>query len=665
MTLQRNAYQIQRDAAVRTVRAHVNVQADWLEVVTRFSDWLTWLTANDSARYCSSRILDALSSSSDSFSAWSSQKGLDVTDSEEALLELVEDGPRKSLRADVAYLLGWAAARSYIQRPEGSRGFTAAYELVRLLDSFGVGYAGVADALAACSEEEWHRLKQEVEAIIGKTPQGVLEDIPSPFPPLDNAKRLWESALEAEQTINQHILDVPFPTVLPRILADMGRRDINFLAKALDSTAGPWVTWSCLAELQTDQLVELLKRADECYQADGTWTRKWAARLIVHRLETNLRLEWDDADRERPTDAEPHPHTRAVTDTVSAICRALEGRVGGQILLTRWAAHLLMEATNAESAIYRNRHHEGLVRFYYAALNALIDSVGGQAWTAVNKVRDGFPVTSISKNTAAVDAPAWIDQMGRIDYAVPLACTVALQQYDGAEHAYIPELNSWLANVVTSLRDTPSAHYLASENANLLTRLVAWPLFAAPNRTEHLKDIWQQLAITRVEASYRRDYDSSSATETCSSVANIALEALSWGTTLPSNECDVDSYAELVANVIDELRYFVPNVGLKTWSTTTSRLMSVLAATGRFDAQDALHAILRRYVGDIDTLALASASAIANGVAADKISAALISVGVSPQDMTSDYCSWQIRAQNNLGHNKVTEILQAAYGDGV
>ena len=659
MTVRRNAYQTQRDATIRTVRATIDVTAHWMHVASRFADWLTWLSAHESTSDRPSQIIEALGSPERSYNAWATAQELAVTASELALLELVEDGSRTSLRAEAAYLLGWAAALSYVQRLKDSRGFSAPYELVGMLDNFGAGYAGIADALLTVSDENWQHLKHEVRQGLEQTTPGMLEDMPSRFPPLDNAKRLWDDAIAAEQAINHHILDVPGLSALPRILEDVGRRDIDFFASALDSTAGPWVTWPCLYDIKTDVLIELLKRADDCYQSDGTWTRKSAARLILHRLELNMRLSWDEDEATSTSD--PDNRAEEIAATASAVCRALEGNVGGQLLLLHWAAHLLMEATSAESSVFKNRRSEGHEHFYYAVLNGLIDDVGGQAWTAVDKVRTGFPVGSISSESGTSIGPAWIDQMGRTDLAVPLACAVAFQLYDRAQHAPLPELDQWLLNVTASLRDTPSAYYLASESANLLTRPLGWPLFIASNSAQLLRKIWQQLALTRVEACYRRDYNSSSATEVCSSVANIALEAMSWGAALPPNGRAVDSFAIEVANVSDELRYLVPSVGLKSWSTTISRLVGVMATTGRLGSHHVLHTFFGRYVSDIDALALASASAIANGIDSGLLEVALASAGVSALEMTRDYCSWHFERKKS-NPNKVTEILQTAYG---
>jgi hypothetical protein len=150
--------------------------------------------------------------------------------------------------------------------------------------------------------------------------------------------------------------------------------------------------------------------------------------------------------------------------------------------------------------------------------------------------------------------------------------------------------------------------------------------------------------------------------EVCSSVANIALEAMSWGAALPPNGRAVDRYALEVASVTDELRYLVPSVGLKSWSTTISRLVSVMSSTGRLGSHHVLHTVLSRYIGDIDALALASASAIANGIDSELVEAALASSGVSPQEMTTDYGFWQLHARKNVNPNKVMEILQGAYG---
>jgi hypothetical protein len=335
VTSRRNAYRTQREAAIRTVRENFDVQASWMDVVCRFADWLTWLSVPGSTPERSNQILEALESSEHSFRVWSARAGQEVTIREEVLLELIEDGLRKSLRAEAAYLLGWAACRSYIQRINESRGFTAPYELVRLIDSFGVGYAGVADALLALSDAEWQPLRKEVEASLSTTTPGVLEDIAFPFPPLDNAKQLWNVAVDAEQAINRRILEVQPPSLLPRILADIGRREIDCFARMLDLTAGPWVTWPCLAEIQTDGLVELLKHVDDCYQDNGTWTKKWTGRLILHHLELEMRVEWEDGD-ESLSEGDAGARTQAVKDTVTAICRAL---VNGTPELIQFSRH--------------------------------------------------------------------------------------------------------------------------------------------------------------------------------------------------------------------------------------------------------------------------------------------------------------------------------------
>ena len=64
----------------------------------------------------------------------------------------------------------------------------------------------------------------------------------------------------------------------------------------------------------------------------------------------------------------------------------------------------------------------------------------------------------------------------------------------------------------------------------------------------------------------------------CAAIANVALEALSWRTGPDTGEIIESDYADGVADIVDELRYLIPTVGLKSWSTTSASIRLFLAS---------------------------------------------------------------------------------------
>lgn len=662
MTKPQDVYRFNRDAAKERARATIRVEADWLPVVAQLAAWVTWLGEQSLTTTRGDQILEALASDDRSFSAWSATNGYEIQLALESLLALTgDDGQRKTLSAEGTYLLGWSVAVSYFDRLAESRGFSAPYEMVGTLDAFGVGYAGVGDALQAASDSTWTAVKQEILEGLRSSMAGAVDGVPTQFPPLDSAILVWRSVRDAEQALNRSVLEVPIPSVLHQVLADAGRRDLDFYVKALDNTAGPWVTWPCLlrAHHDNDDLLELLRRVQPCYEADGSWNGKWTARLLAHLLESNL---MSAISRVEPADIPAGSQVAGAA--ISAAVEVLRMTPGGQILLIRWLAHLIVAAALAESSVYRQNQNANQQAFYYAAINAIVDTVGGASWSKPEQVYATFPTTASGEDSSAPLLPVWIDDRGREDHAVPLACATALQMYEGAQQQSFPEIDPWFTEVAASLRGKPAAYLLSSETANILTRLVAWPLLVADHSRALLENVWQRLALTRIESSYSSDADSSQATEHCAAIANLALEALSWRMGSDTREIAESDYADAVADIVDELRYLIPTVGLKSWSTTAGRLASVMAATGWFKQFNVLTAHLARYIGDVDALAIAMASIIANGIPSAEVGRALTAIGVNPSETTRDYGDWVKRSARRMVGNQALNILEEAYGTG-
>jgi len=662
ITKPQDVYRFNSDAAKERARATINVEADWLHVVEQLAAWVTWLDEQSLTTNRRDRIIEALASDDRSFGAWCTGIGYEIPAVLQSLLALTgDDGQRKTLSAEGAYLLGWSVAASYFDRLAESHGFSAPYEMVGTLDAFGVGYAGVGDALQAASDTTWAAVKEEILEGLKSAMAGAVDEVPTQFVPLDSAILVWRNARDAEQALNRSVLEVPIPSVLHQVLADAGRRDLDFYVKALDSTAGPWVTWPCLlhAHHSNEHLLELLTRVETCYQADGRWNGKWTARLIAHLVERNL---LSPITRAEPADIQTG--LQVASDTISAAVEALRETLGGQILLIRWLAHLIVDAASTESSVFRQRQNADHQAFYYAAINAIVNTVGGASWSKPEQVRATFPTAVSGEESSSPLLPVWIDDRGREDHAVPLACAAALQMYEGAQQQSFPEIDPWFTEVAASLRGKPAAYFLSSETANILTRLVAWPLFVANHSRALLEDVWQRLALTRIESSYSRDANASQATEHCAAIANIALEALSWRTGPDTGEIIESDYADGVADIVDELRYLTPTVGLKSWSTTAGRLASVMAATGWFKQFNVLTAHLARYVGDVDALAIAMASIIANGIPPAEVGRAVTAIGVNPAETTRDYRDWVKSSARRMAGNQALSILEDAYGIG-
>jgi hypothetical protein len=662
MTKPQDVYRFNRDAAKERARAAIRVEADWLAVVAQLAAWMTWLDEQPLTTNRRDQILEALASDDRSFGAWCTANGHEIPAALQSLLALTgDDDQRKTLSAEGAFLLGWCAAVSFFDRLSESRGFSAPYEMVGMLDAFGVGYAGVGDALQLASDSIWTAVKQEILEGLKSSIAGAVDEVPTHFAPLDSAMLVWRSARDAEQALNRSVLEVPIPSVLHQVLADAGRRDLNFYVKALDSTAGPWVTWPCLlhANHSIEHLLELLRRVESCYQADGSWNGKWTARLLAHLVESNL---LSTVTRAEPTDI--RAGLQAASDTISAAVGALSATPGGRILLIRWLAHLIVETASTETSVFRQKQVADRQTFYYAVMNAVVDTVGDATWSKPAQVRAAFPTTAAGEQSGSPSLPIWIDDRGREDHAVPLACAAALQMYEGAQQQSFPEIDPWFTEVSASLRGKPAAYFLSSETANILTRFVAWPLFVADHSRELLEDVWQRLALARIESSYSRDADASQATEHCAAIANVALEALSWRMGSDVGEIVESDYASRVADIVDELRYLIPTVGLKSWSTTVGRLASVMAAIGWFKDFNLLTAHLARYVGDVDALAVAMASTIANGISSAEVSRALVAIGVNPSETTRDYRDWVKSSARRMTGNQALSILEDAYGTG-
>jgi hypothetical protein len=654
----RGFIQQNREAATRGARARVNVTDFWLPSVRQLAAWIAWLSTQSLQGWTSSWIPEALASDTRSFSAWLASAG--ETGDESLLVALnvdMKSGAPHSVHPDVAYLIGWASATAYFGRLGESRAFTRPYELVSAIDEYGVGHAGVGDALEAAPDETWVAVKKEIEgslkSIMAGTGEGEI-----PFPPLEAAKQVWSEAQDADQSLARAILEMPSDSVLHRVLADAGRREIAFYARALEETAGPWVTWPSLmnARHEIEYLVELLGYLPRCYDESGRWTRGWAARMVIHLIEKNLLLKWHDAGDEQGGEG-----SETEKNLFSSLMRTLHARTDGRFLIVRWLAHLILEVASAETSPWEERRKKTQTTFYYALVNAVVDSCAGAEWSVPSVVKAMFSPSEQSATSPTDGLPVWVDERGRRDHTIPLATTVALRLSQASDKNAYPELTEWFMDVVTSFPSGPSAHIVSHEQANLLTRLLGWPLCVSENSAIALGDAWKRLALTRVEASYSDAIDAMSAVDHCAAFANVALEAMSWGTRNGEEDLSELRYPEVVADLIDELRYFVPSVGLKSWSTTVSRFVSVMAATRWFDEPVALAKMLARYVGDNDTLAIASASVIANGLPATTVGSVLRSLGVEPSVMLNDYREWISGPRSQAEGNQVIRILQEAF----
>jgi hypothetical protein len=221
----RGLIQQNREAAIRDARARVNVTEFWLPSAIQLAAWITWLSTQSPEGWTSSWIPEALASDTRSFSAWLASVG---ETGDESLLEALnvdmEPGARRTVHPDVAYLIGWASATAYFDRLGESRAFTRPYELVSAIDEYGVGHAGVGDALAAAPDETWLAVKKEIEGSLKSILAGTGEG-ENPFPPLEAAKQVWSEAQDADQSLARAILEMPSDSVLHRVYLETHRRD--------------------------------------------------------------------------------------------------------------------------------------------------------------------------------------------------------------------------------------------------------------------------------------------------------------------------------------------------------------------------------------------------------------------------------------------------------
>ncbi|KGB90924.1 hypothetical protein QZM19_22230 [Burkholderia multivorans] len=663
MRRNRNDYVQRREAAIAAARLAFADQEKWRPLITGLAAWTSWLCGLEWSDECQLWIPEALASTDRNLEAWGRATN-QVIDFE--LAELVKrtnsaEGGQKSLISDVAYLIGLGVAQSFSGRITESRGFSLPYELVAQLDTLHVGIAAVGDALSALPEETWQAVKKEILQGLGSDGETRPEQAHIASLRRNDVSRMWEQARDAEQAVDRAVLDTWSRSMLHCMLPDAGRRDLDFYAKALDSTAGPWVTWFVISNARHtyQDVISLLEHAETCYEADGKWTKRWTGRLLVHLLEQDLLSDWRESEV-TDTDA----RQGALSKVVSSLFDVLQKSVGGRVLAVRWLAHLIMHASSAEMPTRGIRRNEDLQLFYYAVLNAVIDSVAGADWSHPASVRGFFPLENSGASSSNKKLPTWIDDRGRADYAVPLACATALRISQAHERGSHTEFDDWFRDVMVSLRDKPAIYYLAAEQANLLTRLLAWPLCISANSQELLDQTWQQIALVRVEASYGTDVQTMNATNHCAAVAHVALEALSWGRLSPGEVAAEENYPDAVADIVDELRYFVPAVGLKTWTSTIGRLASVMAATKWFSQDRTLSRFIARYKGDIDSLAVVSASAIANGIPSLDVAKALEESQVSATVMVQDYREWFTSVETGAAGNQVINILEQAYGQG-
>lgn len=591
------------------------------------------------------------------------------------LKRLASSGRAEDLGREPSFVLGAALMEAALNDPRGSEGLTLPLKMAGHLGN-GMAWVGAEQRLSKFAATQHPAIVSEIDSEIARwaaNPLGQKRVLDTRF--IQGDLEAWKTAVGLEQALGSGHSDGMLHTDLATVLMAIARTAPDFVAIRLDKLAHPTVVKAVLDHrFKTDEtvLLALLRAAPTIADSEGTWNHRFAARLIVDELEDRCEQVLSEDARVRRVNGLPPPTHEDVGSLVGQLVPlmmdVLLARPDCSLLVSEWLAHLVA------AYVGRAYHQTGnQLDMQLSAAMVFLDQVGkscasstwAQPW-ALWKQFGGDPgavlVSETGKDTTEdrkleqLAHPAWINGRGQRDCVTPVL--VAVQFATDQKTRAQDDLVRWMETIVVGLQGEPYLFQLGRQQSALIAAYLAWPLGKVNSPSSHMADLWDRLTKTRLLAKSSPTQESTDYVDCCTAVAMIGIAAI-----LANKDAALPEQmylAHLVSNIVDEIRFSLPGVGLNSWGTLSGRLAATMADSGLLTRNvDAMEDVLERYLGDDEGLVYVLVNIARDPVDRHEVGQVLNNLGVELQELTDRWLLWNRRealgATNPGARKKVQE----------
>jgi hypothetical protein len=629
--------------------------------IIALSRWFGSLTDELGAEISPEQLsVERLTSETNNPVAWCLAEGFAIDPSIEADLisaRVAGGGGEVRLAQVTLYALGRAAMRSVLDRPAGSAGLTRAFGWFGTLAGAYICYQGARDEFL---EEPTLMPDVREEVLMEAKRFGTDPTIAAEGIDRVRSAQTISAAGEAkslEAAVHWRNTDVLIHFTFGEVISLVSERDPELAANLLEFIGNPTLLSLALArQSEVDSLLKLFRHTRLAFDHSGSWTGGFVARIVVHSIEERLierirRRLHSDIFANIPSLPELADSVREIDD----IAAAFHEREDGPRLAVEWIAHLVASMLNALATSFGDSGSRILRALPYQTLLEIVSiRFGSESWADPQVVWNMFKGGDHSLMDQAVPAkvpniPEWYDLNSARDHLIPAAVAIVLMRRNGhSASEKAGKLYVWIRLALKDLEQEPRLAAVLARNHGGLARILGWPCSLISNPAEGFRALWHDAVWARTRARFTPLEKAFDIIRCCAAHAHIGIQLLDVvGTGEHTNDPDNTTVCltllRVVADVLDELRYGVPEVGLDRWSTLVGTLAAVATRIGLLRDEPARQALLGRYLGDDDALAAAAVNMMANGVTAKDVSRAIRSLQADPADLFVRWLRWNER----------------------
>ena len=644
-----------RQRLLVSVREEFSLLAGSADGVRSLARWFQWLKPQISQETSiGTSVLETLRSTTNNPVEWCATENLALPTalSADLIRQRSDEVPKFDPSSLTLYMFGRAAMESVISEPSGTAGLTRAYEWLQGIDGGYLSYPGAEDRLL-----EADTLSESVVQELRNEARRLAEEPHRATKPYDRARSsdAIRRAIEIkslEAAVAWHLTEVHIDLPLGRVIMVVSAKWPALGGELLATLANPVLIAAAFADgdlSNSEVLISLLPCAPPAFGESGNWLGSSVARLILHAFETRCveRIRGETSRLPDVTKADPMGFSRAVLSEVIDIMNACRQRSDGSRLALEWLVHLVCATASSRSAPWADSRSNFVRSVPIQALTEAVAEVLRD--TPLNEpqaVWDLFGGTSVDLNRCNEDLnapeshlPRWDDSRGEADAISPIAVSALLIRDNERTSNCACQLRAWVRLAFMRLEDEPDLHLhrLVARSSGDLPRLLAWPLSKAPEPADALSLLWEDANWRRTRARFATLAGSAKLTQSCAAVVHLGMPIL------PDAGQAVKKVASRLSDMVDELRYTLPELGHGSWSEIVGTMAGVMAAHGLLKDSATCSAFLSRYVGDDDALASAVVNALANGASREDLVWGLCDNGEDPRELTERWMRWNYR----------------------
>jgi hypothetical protein len=569
------------------------------------------------------------------------------------------EGDHIDVRPLEAYVIGRSAMTSVLADPNRTAGLALSYRLIEYVDQFGVAFAGADDLLAGFDLAAHADARAEIDREIVH-----LAARPAEVVSFDRDKERfaemvgqWSRAVGLEQAIDPLFENFLINIPLRHVMLALANSSPQFVAERLDSLGHPALAVAVLANrdhVNFDTLLRLIVHALPAFDAQGNWTRRWTARLLLNTFESRILESADRNIRAEGSKEVEVPQGRQSIDTkIADLAERLVLRGDGRRLVVEWIAHLINATKLREGR--GTRQHQG-PDYRLINLRHLLDSVVSrfahdhwvapqEIWQLFGGATADFPAESGETISSDRALPAWVDGRGQRDAVSSPAVAIALAMDEQTATVRAPSALPWLRLVCMRIETEPQLHWLGRLPSATLLHILAWPIGRDTDPVAWIGRIWEDAADARLRARfYRFEQDRESGSiDRCAAMAELGHRALLSVFGRSDFAAVARPLAAFLGELVDEIRYGIPPIGNRSWATLEGNLAGALSSLGLLSGSDECRRLFARLEGDDDALAAAAVNAAANGVRRELLAASLKAAGIEPSVLLDRWLAWNER----------------------